>query len=196
MTQAQRRTNRGVWRYLETFRYRRWQYWRSSKALNKRLRGNKARWMELRRKWWGKYIEARDKRAWYDKEIAAHTPKPAPSAEGLTNFDGHPVANWIIPILYWARHVGNGHEKWEGVVVSGFRTRLQQWLAAVKYGLWHYRNGNPFLTNHMKYVFPGGAVDVTEYEQLARVLRSYPGARKIFQAVGIGDLVHFSANAH
>jgi hypothetical protein len=149
---------------------------------------------------WGKLEgEAAHEIHRYDAALAKLKPKaPAgPKGEGLStptaawNPYRRPIANWMIPVLQWAHDHG-----WTGIVVSGYRTRAQQWIAAVKYGLWHYPGGNPFLTNHMKYIYPGGAVDVTEYEQLARVLRGYNGARKLLWAgPTIGDYVHFSSNA-
>jgi hypothetical protein len=149
---------------------------------------------------WGKLEgEAAQEIHRYDAAIAKLRPKPpSPHIEGLStpatswNPYRRPIANWMIPVLQWAHDHG-----WTGIVVSGYRSRAAQWIAAVKYGLWHYPGGNPFLSNHLKWIYPGGAVDVTNYEQLAHVLRGYSGPRKLLWAgPTIGDVVHFSANAH
>lgn len=191
MTLSQLHENRDTWSAREKFRYGRWYYWYQNKtrfAPKERLK--------LRGKWWNLYIEAREKRRWYDHEIANRAPKP--SGEGTTTFDGHPVANWIIPILQWARNNG-----WSGFVVSGYRTPADQWAAAVNYArelgrsLYSIYPSGPLASNHVRYVYPGGAVDVTNYEQLAGVLRGYNGSRKLVWAgPTIGDYVHFSNNGH
>jgi len=104
-------------------------------------------------------------------------------------FDGKPVANWIIPELQWARKTG----RWKGRVTSGMRSKSEQEAAARSFGLQHYPHGplasNHYIGNGAKY--PRGAVDVTEYMQLAEALKSYPGGAKL-KWYGPGDAVHFS----
>lgn len=110
-------------------------------------------------------------------------------ASGLSQFDGHPVASWIIPILTWARIHG-----WRGVVSSGYRTPDEQMRAATHYGLYHYGPAGPLGSNHVGYRYPKGAVDVTEPEQLYNVLRGYPGTPNLkWGGLVIEDAVHFSA---
>jgi hypothetical protein len=113
-------------------------------------------------------------------------------AAGVRAFDGRPVADWITPILSWARKHG-----WAGAVTSGYRTPGQQMAAAEGYGLGHYGPGGPLASNHTKTAYPGGAVDVTDPAQLASVLRGYPGTPNlVWGGPVMGDLVHFSATGH
>lgn len=111
---------------------------------------------------------------------------------GLTQFDGHPVASWIVPILNWARQHG-----WTGRVTSGYRTPAEQEAAARAYGLEHYGPGGPLGSNHVGYIWPRGAVDVTNPQELAQVLHGYPGfPRLVWGGTTIEDAVHFSATGH
>jgi TP901 family phage tail tape measure protein len=111
---------------------------------------------------------------------------------GTSLFDSYPVAKWIVPILDWARTHG-----WAGTVTSGYRTKAQQLSAAAHYGLEHYGPGGPLGSNHLKTVYPGGAVDVTAAAQLAAVLRGYPGRPNlVWGGPVMGDWVHFSATGH
>jgi len=108
---------------------------------------------------------------------------------GTTIMDGKPVANWIYTELQWARKHG-----WTGRVTSGMRTKAQQLAAAASFGMQHYPHG-PLASNH--YIgngtaYPHGAVDVTNDQELIRVLRSYPGGSRL-RWYGPGDSVHFSA---
>lgn len=189
MTLSQLHENRGVWSAREKFRYNRWYYWHQNKT-----RFTPKERLKLRGKWWNLYIEAREKRRWYDHEIAARAPKPL--GEGTTQYGGHPVANWIIPQLQWAKNHG-----WGGTVVSGYRTASEQWAAAENYvrelGVplyQEYPNG-PLASNHCGYVYPRGAVDVTDAQGLYDVLIGYPGSRRLIWAQStIDDHVHFSEN--
>lgn len=125
---------------------------------------------------------------------AGATPLSMTPPGKFTTMDGKRVANWIAVELQWARRHG-----WHGRVTSGIRTRSEQLSAAKSYGLEHYPNG-PLASNHYEgngVEYPHGAVDVTLPEQLASVLRRYPGgSRLIWAGPVIGDTVHFSANGH
>lgn len=108
------------------------------------------------------------------------------AASGTEQFDGHPVAKWIVPILKWARRNG-----WHGTVTSGYRSRAEQqaiWDSGVRPA------AKPGTSNHEKTRWPGGAVDVSSNDELERVLRHYPGILKIKRDPSIGDPVHFSAS--
>ncbi len=111
---------------------------------------------------------------------------------GTTTMDGKPVANWIVPILRWAK--GHG---WSGSVSSGYRTPAQQMSAAKHYGLQHYGPAGPLGSNHVKTAYPGGAVDVSGASQLNSVLGGYRRKPTLkWAGPTIGDWVHFSANGH
>lgn len=102
---------------------------------------------------------------------------------GVTKFEGVQVAAWIAPILRYARKQG-----WKGKVTSGYRSRAQQ--AAI------YNSGvrpaaRPGTSNHEGDEFPRGAVDVSEAQQLARILARSPYGGKLKWA-GAKDPVHFS----
>lgn len=113
------------------------------------------------------------------------TPEEARAMQGVSTFDNHPVSNWIIPYLIYARAQG-----WSGHVESGYRTPAEQIAAAKSYGLWHYPSG-PLASNHVKKNFPGGAVDVTQAAQLNGILQQLPGG-SLLQWAGASDPVHFS----
>ncbi len=106
---------------------------------------------------------------------------------GLATFDGKLVAAWIAPVLRWAR--ANG---WKGQVTSGYRTKEQQAAACAN------TTGpcaEPGRSNHQKVRYPGGAVDVTDYETLARLVPQYPGPGPTLKhATFANDPVHFSGN--
>lgn len=191
MTLGQMQRNRSVWRSREIFRYNRWYYYRTHRDQPKKKQN-----IKYRKKWWKLYIEAREKVSWYDHEIKKLEPKPV--GEGLTTYDGHPVANWIVPALQYARQHG-----WGGYVVSGYRSASEQWAAAENYcrelgvSLYtEYPNG-PLASNHCGDVYPRGAVDVTEASELNNALRGYNGTKKLIWAeYTIEDGVHFSSNGH
>ncbi len=107
----------------------------------------------------------------------------AASTGGTADFAGKRVAKWIAPILEYARQQG-----WKGGVNSGFRSLGEQTRI--------YNSGvrpaaKPGTSNHEFTVFPGGAVDVSEAQQLANILRRSPYAGKL-QWAGSKDPVHFS----
>jgi hypothetical protein len=194
MTLSEMHINRQVWHEREHFRYGKWYYYHEHAHQPTTGTNN-----EYRLKWWHLYVEAREKRVWYDHEISRHTPHPV--GEGLTTFDGKPTANWIIPVLRYYR----GHGWWTGYVYSGYRSPASQWIAATNYArqlgrsLYEVYPNGPLASNHVGYVWPRGAVDVTNYYQLANAIANhpYPGNHPLRWAGNtIGDLVHFSSNAH
>jgi hypothetical protein len=109
---------------------------------------------------------------------------PAGGNEGKPQtFDGHPVAPWIVPILQYARRTG-----WRGHVVSGYRSLSEQ--------LRIYNSGvrpaaKPGTSNHGKLKYPGGAVDVTNPQELSTILLHSQYATVLVYA-GAKDPVHFS----
>lgn len=113
---------------------------------------------------------------------------PAKSAlvsqmKGVADFEGHKVAAWIKPALEYARQHG-----WTGQVTSGFRSYADQQRI--------YNSGvrpaaKPGTSNHEFTTYPGGAVDVSAAQQLAKILARSPYAGKLVYA-GAKDPVHFS----
>lgn len=112
-----------------------------------------------------------------------------PAVSGLGSFDGKPVASWIVAPLTWARAHG-----WHGIVTSGYRTKAQQAAACA------HTSGpcaEPGKSNHQKLRWPGGAVDVTDSDTLAALMRRYPGpGPALKRATFAGDPIHFSGNGH
>lgn len=103
--------------------------------------------------------------------------------KGVTQFDGKPVAKWIAPILQYAQQHG-----WTGSVNSGYRSFAQQKQI--------YDSGVrpaavPGTSNHEMTAFPGGAVDVSQAQQLSNILSRSPYAKVLVYAGG-KDPVHFS----
>lgn len=122
-------------------------------------------------------------------EQAAEPAAPAaaagtgPMAKGVAEFGGKQVASWIAPILQYARSKG-----WKGGVTSGYRSYAEQKRI--------YDSGVrpaavPGTSNHEGTEYPRGAVDVTNAEELARVLQGSPYAKQL-QYAGSKDPVHFS----
>jgi hypothetical protein len=114
--------------------------------------------------------------------VAGTVDVPTGSGE-VSHFDGKPVAGWIAPLLKYAQAKG-----WQGSVTSGYRTKGQQ--AAI------YNSGvrpaaKPGTSNHEMTAYPGGAIDVSNAQQLSNILRrsKYAG---LLQWAGAKDPVHFS----
>ncbi len=103
--------------------------------------------------------------------------------KGLAHFGGHQVAAWIAPILKYAQAHG-----WHGTVSSGYRSFAEQKQI--------YDSGVrpaaiPGQSNHEGSEFPRGAVDVTQAQELANILKGSPYASAL-QYAGAKDPVHFS----
>lgn len=101
--------------------------------------------------------------------------------KGLAEFEGKKVAAWIVPELRAARAAG-----WKGKITSGYRSRAEQTRI--------YNSGvrpaaKPGTSNHEGDVFPRGAVDVTDPQVLAQILKR---RKSRLQWAGGKDPVHFS----
>lgn len=106
-----------------------------------------------------------------------------PTGKGTATFEGTQVAAWIAPILRYARQRG-----WSGSVTSGHRSYADQvriWNSGVRPA------ARPGTSNHEGSDFPRGAVDVSNAEQLNRILKRSPYANTLVWA-GSKDPVHFS----
>lgn len=107
-------------------------------------------------------------------------------AGGTTRFDGLPVSSWIVPILSWARNHG-----WGGKVTSGYRDPSE--VVTPSPGLPVAPQGK---SNHNRTYWPGGAVDVTNPDELESVLKRYARYPTLVRGTSIGDPIHFSATGH
>lgn len=114
---------------------------------------------------------------------SASTDDADTGAAGVGTFDGKLVANWIIPILKYARKRG-----WQGHVSSGYRNEADQARVCAT-GV--RPCAAPGKSNHQGKEFPGGAVDVTDAVGLSGILLTSPYATKLVWA-GAKDPVHFS----
>lgn len=114
--------------------------------------------------------------------------QPAGDSGHVTNLDGKPVAGWIAAELKWARAHG-----WNGMVTSGYRSDAQQkaiYDRGIRPAAVPKAYGGPG-SNHEGTHFPMGAVDVSNAQQLANILRNKPGGSRLVYA-GAKDPVHFS----
>lgn len=103
--------------------------------------------------------------------------------KGLVQFDGHPVAAWIVPGLKWCRK----HGYWHGAVTSGWRD--PNVVITPSPGLPVAPQGK---SNHRGKAWPLGAVDVSDAPGLEEGMKHYPGLLKVKRDPSIGDPVHFS----
>jgi hypothetical protein len=108
----------------------------------------------------------------------------------MRTVDGVKVVTWIADRLDWARSQG-----WDGKVVSGYRTYREQQLL---HDSW--RRGErpgpvakPGQSNHQGRRAPRGAVDVTQGDELERILQQQPDHWLQLKPFGPGDRPHFSA---
>jgi peptidoglycan hydrolase-like protein with peptidoglycan-binding domain len=112
------------------------------------------------------------------------------SRAGVADFDGRPVASWMVPHLRWAREQG-----WKGTVISGYRE------PADSEDICRQQCGAPSCpgtcagraSNHSGKVQPTGALDLSEHVRFAELMRSCPHSPRIFNALGPADPNHFSA---
>jgi hypothetical protein len=115
-----------------------------------------------------------------------NSPKGLPS--GVAKFDGKPVAAWIAPALQYARQHG-----WKGTVNSGYRSDAEQ-KAIYDRGVRPAAKPRAYGgsgSNHEFTSYPGGAVDVSDAQQLAQILAHSPYRKRLIWA-GAKDPVHFS----
>lgn len=113
---------------------------------------------------------------------------PIPTVQGLGNFDGLQVAQWIIPELLYARSHG-----WQGHITSGYRPHAQNVAA-----------GRMYHSNHEDTSFPGGAVDFGGYgkdawpavQDFMAHTDGYTGRKLVPGGPTIGDWGHMSATGH
>lgn len=110
------------------------------------------------------------------------------SEGGTVTIDGKPVDTWIAKEIEWARKHG-----WSGTVTSGYRTEAEQIPLYQAYLAGGNVAAKPGTSNHEKKHFPGGAVDVTEPEQLDQVLSHKLGRKLHYTGKSIGDYPHFSS---
>jgi len=112
------------------------------------------------------------------------------SRAGVSEFDGRPVASWMVPHLRWAREHG-----WKGTVISGYRDPVES------EAICRQKCGAPSCpgtcagraSNHSGKVQPAGALDISEHVRFVELMRSCPHLPRIFNALGPADPNHFSA---
>ena len=122
-----------------------------------------------------------------------------PIKSGVTTRDGEEVAAWIAPFIDHARAHG-----WQGRVNDGTRSLANAWYLwnnSARLGLIHYVSvAFPGSSNHIGYVWPKGAIDVSDAETFARLEhgRTINGRtlRAYKRVVGPRDDPHFSATGH
>lgn len=120
----------------------------------------------------------------------------AVNTHGTALYDGKVIAAYFKPILDWCRHHGYNGERWQGVVVSGYRTpAYSEHLCIVMCGhpTCPGRCAGRF-TNHAGLdpnKIPSGAVDVTDYVRFARIVAHCPFLPHVYNRLPI-DRVHFS----
>lgn len=126
------------------------------------------------------------------------TPIPTPVRPGphpgTHLFDGVPVADWIWPIVKWARDHG-----WNGRVTSGYRSVAEQ-REACRHVCGNPdgcpgRCAKPGQSEHQFVEYPRGAVDVTFPGPFGIVLRDYPGGPPLRNDLP-ADRVHYSHSGH
>jgi hypothetical protein len=103
-------------------------------------------------------------------------------------FDGKTVAGWIAPALEYARKQG-----WKGTVNEGLRSTETQarYYREMQAGQRAGPVAKPGTSHHRGVVYPLGAVDVSNPDQLSEILRRSPFANKLVWA-GSKDRPHFS----
>lgn len=119
---------------------------------------------------------------------------PPDSDDHLVKIDGYYVAHWIAQIVLWARKDG-----WPGQVTSGYRTDADQ-REACRHVCGNPngcpgRCAKPGTSNHRFKTYPGGAVDVSDYQDFGRRVKRYPHGQTIKNDLP-QDPVHFSLSGH
>lgn len=126
--------------------------------------------------------------------ISSSSPQPTTTTPGATKsaspaaFDGKKVAPWIAPILEYARQHG-----WQGGVNSGYRSDAEQtriYNSGVRPAALPQSMGGGG-SNHEFTAYPGGAVDVSNAAQLAKILQNSK-YKNVLVWAGSKDPVHFS----
>lgn len=117
------------------------------------------------------------------------------TSAGTTVIDGKPVANWIVPVVKWARSHG-----WTGKVQSGHRTVAEQRLACIRVcgnpmGCPN-RCAKPGQSNHQTTRYPGGAIDVDDPAGFLAAIQDYPGGPPLKNSLGADDPGHMSVNGN
>lgn len=117
-----------------------------------------------------------------------------PQGGGTTVYRGILLANWIIPLLRFASNHG-----WNGAPTSGYRSVPQQ-REACRHVCGNPegcpgRCAKPGTSNHQFYVYPRGAVDVTDPAGFERAMNRYPGGPPLVNHLP-ADPVHFSHSGH
>lgn len=120
--------------------------------------------------------------------------RDAANADGVTTFDGVPVAKWMVQYLVFARR----HD-WPGRLVSGWRDPVYSEGLCLRMcgrtscpGTCAGRN-----SNHSGSSRPNGALDVTYWAEFDQLMKraDAPSNPRIFNDLP-NDRVHFSANGH
>lgn len=136
-------------------------------------------------------------------KVRRHLLHPPDDPDGVSNFDGKLVPAWMVgrapgpngSRVNWLEKI-RATGIWHGVIVSGYRT------PEYSEGLCIAMCGAPSCsgrcagrsTNHAKKVYPGGALDVSDYVNFGIAARKV-GA-PLVNALGAADPVHFSPSGH
>jgi hypothetical protein len=127
---------------------------------------------------------------------------PPDDPDNISTFEGVPVAAWMVgkapgpngSHVNWLQKIRDAG--WGGVITSGARTAqhseelcLQMCGAPTCPGRCAGRT-----SNHIPVIYPGGAVDVSEYTRFGELARQV-GA-PLVNALGAADPVHFSPSGH
>lgn len=117
------------------------------------------------------------------------------TSAGVTVIDGKPVANWIVPVVKWARSHG-----WTGTVQSGQRSVAEQRIACIH--VCGNPNGcpnrcaKPGTSNHQGTRYPAGAIDVSDPAGFQNAIKDYPGGAPLKNTLGADDPGHMSVNGN
>lgn len=162
---------------------RRREWAKARQARRVAIRANREARAALKR---ARVLRSARKKANIVARLARHRRSAGRTADGrkLYWFTGRPVVAELYPHLVWARKHG-----WKGVVTSGYRS------PTYSRSLCYAMCGAPscpgrcagIASNHVR-----AAIDVSDYVTFGRLMRSYPGSPRIFNALGARDPVHFS----